>query len=155
MDDSWIEFHNLARDPNSHARKLSFLGNHSPHILGHGSGPPQATAGSYAHPFSRTYVYSTTIWPYSYLLCRTYSHTSVHVCNKNHNSSGGVSPLAEPIRYKAYRVPYLRYVASTFKHLTTTTTHCGLIKLINTDGVPFQIRVLHTIQSVILIVIAK
>ena len=30
-------------------------------------------------------------------------------------------------------VPYLWHVASTFKHLTTATTHCGLIKFINTD----------------------
>jgi hypothetical protein len=39
--------------------------------------------------------------------------------------------------------------------LTTTTTHCGLIKLINTDGVPFQAMILHITPSVILIVIAE
>jgi hypothetical protein len=87
-DDFWIEFHNLARDPNSHTRKLSFLGNRSPHIPGRGSAPPQATAGPYAHPMCRTYVYSATVWPYSRLLCRTYSHMLVRV-NINQNLSGG------------------------------------------------------------------
>jgi hypothetical protein len=29
-------------------------------------------------------------------------------------------------------------VASTFKRLTTATTHCDLIKFINTDGVSSQ-----------------
>jgi hypothetical protein len=38
---------------------------------------------------------------------------------QDQNSSGGVGPLAGP---NAYRVPYLQYVASIFKHLTTTTT---------------------------------
>ena len=37
------------------------------------------------------------------------------------------SPLAGPIKYSAYRLPYSRHVASTFKRLTTTTTHRGLI----------------------------
>jgi hypothetical protein len=67
----------------------------------------------------------------------------------------GICPLAGPIRYLAYRVPYLRYVASTFKRLITTTTHCGVIKLINADGVPFQAMMLHITPSVILIVIAE
>ena len=40
---------------------------------------------------------------------------------------GGRSPLAGPIRHRAYQLPYSRHVASTFKHLTTYTTHCDLI----------------------------
>jgi hypothetical protein len=69
----WIEFHNLARDPNSHAWKLNFPGNRSHFIPGRGSGPPQATAGPYAQSLCRTYAYSATEWPYSCPLRGTYS----------------------------------------------------------------------------------
>jgi hypothetical protein len=48
-----------------------------------------------------------------------------------------------------------RYVASTFKRLATTTTHCDLNNFINTDGVTFQVMVLHMTPSIILIVIAE
>jgi hypothetical protein len=39
-------------------------------------------------------------------------------------------------RLTAYHIS--RHVASTFKHLTTATTHCDLIKFNNTDGVSSQ-----------------
>jgi hypothetical protein len=48
-----------------------------------------------------------------------------------------------------------RHVASTFKRLATTTTHCDLITFINTDGVTFQVIILHMTPSIILIVIAE
>ena len=44
-----------------------------------------------------------------------------------------VCPLAEPISYLACRVPYLRHVASTFKRLINTTTHCGLSTILSTQ----------------------
>ena len=50
----------------------------------------------------------------------------------------GKSPLAGPIRYRAYRLPYSRHVASTFKRLTTCTTHCDLIHFSLYDGVPWS-----------------
>ena len=37
-----------------------------------------------------------------------------------------VCPFPGPIGYLAFRLPYSRYAVSTFKCLTTTTTHCGL-----------------------------
>jgi hypothetical protein len=151
----WIEFHNLARDSNSHARKLSFLGNHSPHIPGRGTEPPQASAGPYAHSLCRTYVYSATIRSYSCLLCRMYSHMSVRVCDKNQNSSGGVSPLAgqSGTRLTAYHIYGMWLVLSnTWPPLPHTAT----LSILNQHRwVPFQIMVLHIIPSVILIVIAK
>ena len=50
---------------------------------------------------------------------------------------GGRSPLASPIRYRVYWLPYFRHVASTFKRLTTCTTHCDLIHFSLYDGVPW------------------
>ena len=50
----------------------------------------------------------------------------------------GRSPLASPIRYRVYWLPYFRHVASTFKRLTTCTTHCDLIHFCLYDGVPWS-----------------
>jgi hypothetical protein len=125
----WIEFHNLAWDPNSHARKLDFPGNRSHLIPGRGSGPPQATAGPYTHSLCGMYAYNVTVWPYFRPLRGTYSHTSVHVCDKNQNSSGEVSPLAGPIRYRltAYHIYGMWLVLSnTWPPLPHTTTLSNL-----------------------------
>jgi hypothetical protein len=104
--------------PNSDAWNIqrSFRSNHLPFIPTRGSGPPQATVGPYAHPMCRTYVCSTTTWPYSCPRCETYSY-SVHdcrtyshllrnilphvgACAKNQITSGGaVCPLLGPIGY--------------------------------------------------------
>jgi hypothetical protein len=124
----WIEFQPLQGKPNSHAWNTdrSFRSNRLPFIPGRGTIPPQATAGSYAHPMCRTHVYSATVWSYSRLLCRMYSHTSVHV-NKQLKSSGGGRvhfPGWLVTRLTAYHIS--RHVASTFKRLTATTTHCDL-----------------------------
>jgi hypothetical protein len=121
----WIKFHNLARDPNSHARKLNFSGNRSHLIPGRGSGPPQATAGPYTHSPCGTYAYRVTIWPYSCLLRGTYSHTSVRVCDKNQNSTGGVSPLGN--RLTAYHIYGMWLVLSnTWPPLPHTATLSNL-----------------------------
>ena len=40
--------------------------------------------------------------------------------------------LGLPLTYNS------RHVASTFKRLTTATTHCDLIKFINTDGFQYE-----------------
>jgi hypothetical protein len=76
---------------------------------------------------SRTYVCSATTWPYSCLLCGMYSRTSVRVRKTKlrvvrgyvHSSGWSVTRLT------AYHNS--RHVASTFKHLTTATTHYNLI----------------------------
>ena len=66
-----------------------------------------------------------------------------------------VYPLPGPIGYYAYRVPYLRHVASTFKNLTTATTHRDLSKFINADGVSPKVMILNTTPSVVLILIVE
>jgi hypothetical protein len=55
----------LQGKPNTHAwnTNRSFRSNRFPHIPGYGSGPPQATAGPYAHQLCRTYVCSATTKP--------------------------------------------------------------------------------------------
>jgi hypothetical protein len=75
----------------------------------------------------RTYVCSATTWLYSCSLCGTYSRTSVHVRKtKLRVLRGYVHSSGQSVtRLTAYH--NLRHVASTFKHLTTTTTHCDLI----------------------------
>jgi hypothetical protein len=90
----------------------------------------------------RTYVYSVTVYPYSRLLGRTYSHTLVRV-NINQNSSGG---------------GYVHLSGQSGTRLTAYHIYgmwLVLIKLINTDGVPFQAMILHITSSVILIVVAE
>jgi hypothetical protein len=74
----------------------------------------------------RTYVCSATTWPYSYPLRGTYSCTSVR--EKNQITSGGryVHSSGRLVtRLTAYHISW--HVASTFKCLATTTTHCDLI----------------------------
>jgi hypothetical protein len=77
-------------------------------------------------PMCRTYACSVTTWPYSYSLRETYSRTSVRV--KNQITSGGryVHSSGQLVtRLTAFHIS--RHVASTFKRLTTATTHCDLI----------------------------
>jgi hypothetical protein len=115
--------------PNSHTWNIQrlFQSNRLPFISTRGSVPPQATVGPYAHPMCRTYACSATTWPYSCPLCGTYSRTSVHVQKTKLRVVGGMStPRADrllglPLTHNS------RHVASTFKHLTTATTHCDLI----------------------------
>jgi hypothetical protein len=100
--------------------------NRLPFIPTRGSDPPQATTGPYAHPICRTYVCRATTQPYSWLPGNTYSHTLKRVIGKP-NTSGGryVHSLGRLVtRLTAYHIS--RHVASTFKRLTTATTHCDL-----------------------------
>ena len=46
-------------------------------------------------------------------------------------------------------------MASTFKHLTTATTHHDLSKFINIDGVSHKVMISNMTPSVVLILIAK
>jgi hypothetical protein len=120
-------FKTLQGKPNSHAWNMqwSFRSNRLPFIPTRGTGPPQATVRPYAHPMCRMYVCSATTWPYSCPLCGTYSRTSVHV--KNQITSGGRYvhfSVRLVTRLTAYHIS--RHVASTFKRLATTTTHCDL-----------------------------
>jgi hypothetical protein len=124
---NWIS-KTLQGKSNSHAWNIqrSFQSNRLPFIPTRGTGPPQAIVGPYAHPICKTYVCSATTWPYSYPLCRTYSRTSVRV--KNQITSGGryVHSSGQLVtRLTAFHIS--RHVASTFKHLATTTTHYDLI----------------------------
>jgi hypothetical protein len=153
----WIEFHNLARDPNSHAWNIQWLfrSNRLPFIPTHGSGPPQATVGPYAHPMCKTYICSATTWPYSCPLCGTYSRTSVRVKNNQITSGGGYvhSSGRSVTRLAAYHIYGMWLVLSnTWPHLPHTTI---LSAFINTDGVTFQVMILHITPSIILIVIAE
>jgi hypothetical protein len=102
----------------------------------------------------RTYVCSATTWSYSCPLCRTYSRTSVHVQKTKlrvvgyaHSSGWSVTRLT------AYHNS--RHVDSTFKRLTTATTHCDLIKFSSTQtGFLSKSWIIITTPSVILIVVA-
>jgi hypothetical protein len=64
--------------------------------------------------------------PYSWLPSNTYSHTSNKVTKRSKYMWWGVCPHIS------------RHVASTFKRLTTATTHCHLIRFHNTDGYHFN-----------------
>jgi hypothetical protein len=128
--------------PNSHAWNIQqlFQSNRLPCIPTRESVPPQATVGPYAHPMCRTYACSVTTWSYSYPLCGMYSRTSVRVRKTKLQVVKGMStPWAD----RLLGLPFThnsRHVASTFKCLTTATTHCDLIKLfINTDGVSSKV----------------
>jgi hypothetical protein len=54
----------------------------------------------------RTYIYSVTVWPYSRLLCRTYSHTLVRVYISQNSSGGGYVhlPGQSGTRLTAYHI---------------------------------------------------
>jgi hypothetical protein len=143
--------------PNSHAWSIqwSFRSNRLPFFPTRGSVPPQATVGPYAHPMCRTYVCSATTWPYSYPLCRTYSRTSVCMQKTKLRVVGGFvhSSGWSVTRLTAYHIS--RHVASTFKHLTTATTHRDLIKFSSTQtGFLPRSWIRITTPSVILIVVA-
>jgi hypothetical protein len=115
--------------PNLHTWNIQWLfwSNRLPFIPTRRLVPPQATIGPYAHPMCRMYVYSVTTWPYSCPLCGTYSRTSVREKNQNTSGGGYVHSSSRSVtRLTAYHIS--RYVASTFKRLTTATTHCDLIK---------------------------
>ena len=120
-DDSESNFQPCKGKPNIHAWStvVSLPSNRLLLIPVHGSGPLSPTTGNHHIP------------------------TPMVLCNINKilslRESGGVCPFAGTISYYACPVPYLRHVASTFKCLTTATTHCNLIKIINTDGLQ-QIR---------------
>jgi hypothetical protein len=79
--------------PNSHAWNIhwSFKSNRLPFIPTHGSVPPQATVGPYAHQMCNTHVCSATTWPYLCPLCGTYSRTSVGVRKTKLQVVGGMS----------------------------------------------------------------
>ena len=55
----------------------------------------------------------------------------------------------------ALPISYLRHVASTFKNLTSTTTHRDLSKVINTDEVSQKVMISNTTPSVVLILIIE
>jgi hypothetical protein len=48
-----------------------------------------------------------------------------------------------------------RHVASTFKCLATTTTHCDVNHFYKTDRINLQVMIQHMTLSIILIVIAE
>jgi hypothetical protein len=125
---NWI-FKPCKGKPNSHAWNIQrlFRSNRLPFIPTRGSVPPQATAGPYAHPMCRKYAYSATTWPYSCPLCGTYSRTLVHV---RKTKLRVVRSMSTPRADRLLGLPLShnsRHVTSTFKHLTTATTHCDLI----------------------------
>jgi hypothetical protein len=173
MIQNWI-FKPCKGKPNSHAWNIQrlFRSNRLPFIPTHGSVPPQVTIGPYAHPMCRTYVCSATTWLYSCPLCETYSYSvcdyrmyshplrnilpHVGVCAKNQIMSGGgyVHHSGRSVtRLTAYHISW--HVGSTFKRLTTATTHCDLIKFSLTQTVFLQKSwIIITTPSVILIVVA-
>jgi hypothetical protein len=65
--------------------------------------------------------------PYSWLPSNTYSYTSNKVTKRSKYMWWGYVHFSGRLvtRLTAYHIS--RYVASTFKRLTTATTHCGLI----------------------------
>jgi hypothetical protein len=157
MIQNWI-FKPCKGKPNSHAWNIQrlFRSNRLPFIPTHGSVPPQATVGPYAHLMCRTYACSATTWPYSYPLCGTYSCTSVHVQKTKLQVVGGMSTrradwlLGIPLTHNS------RHVASTFKRLTTATTHYNLIKFLSTHmGFLPRSWIMITTPSIILIVIVE
>jgi hypothetical protein len=160
--------------PNSHAWNIQrlFQSNRLPFILTRGSVPPQATIGPYAHPMCRTYACSATTWPYSCPLCETYFYSvcdcrmyshplwnvlpHVGACAKNQITSGRgyVHSSGRLVtRLTAYHISW--HVASTFKCLTTATTHYDLIKFLSTlKGFLPKSWIISTTLSVILMVVA-
>jgi hypothetical protein len=116
--------------PNSHAWNIqrSFRSNRFSHIPGYGSGPPQATAGPYAHQLCRTYVCSATIWSRIPVCLAEHTPTRLCVCTIETKIIEWWRHVHLPghsgTRLTAYHIS--RHVASTFKRLATTTTHCDL-----------------------------
>jgi hypothetical protein len=123
--------------PNTHAWNTtgSFRSNRLPFIPTRGSDPPQAIAGhTHFQSVGRTSVAQLQN-PYSWLPSNTYAYTSNKVTKRSKNMWWEVCPLPGRLvtRFTAYHIS--RHVVSTFKRLTTATTHCDLIKFHNTDGV--------------------
>jgi hypothetical protein len=89
-------------------------------------GHHKVTVGPYAHPMCRMYICSATAWSYSCPLCGTYSRTLVRVRKTELRVVGGMStPRVDWLL--GLPLSIFRHVASTFKRLTTATTHCDLI----------------------------
>jgi hypothetical protein len=114
----------LQGKPNTHAWNIqrSFRSNRFPHISGYGSGPPQVTAGPYAHQLCRTYVCSATTKPV-FLSAMQNVLPHVGVCKHKIKVEWWKRvhlPGHSGARLTAYHIS--RYVASTFKCLATTTT---------------------------------
>jgi hypothetical protein len=119
----------LQGKPNTHAwnTNRAFRRNRFPHIPGYGSGPPQATAGLYAHQLCRTYVCSATT---KLVFLSAMQNVLPHVSACKHKIKVEWwkrvhLPDHSGTRLTAYHIS--RYVASTFKRLATTTTCCDLI----------------------------
>jgi hypothetical protein len=118
----------LQGKPNSHAWKHPKIipSNRFPHIPGYGSGPPQATAGPYAHQLCRTYVCSATTKP---VFQSAMQNVLPHVGACKHKIKVEWwrqvhLPGHSGTKLTAYHIS--RHVASTFKRLATTTTHFDL-----------------------------
>jgi hypothetical protein len=75
----------------------------------------------------RTYIYSATTRPYSCPLCGTYSRTLMRVRKTKLRVVGGYVHSSGRLVTRLTAYHNSRHVVSTFKHLTTTTTHCDLI----------------------------
>jgi hypothetical protein len=127
----------LQGKPNTHAwnTNRAFQSNRFPHIPGYGSGPPQATAGPYAHHSCRTYVCSATTKPV-FLSAMQNILPHVGACKYKIKVEWWKRvhlPGQSGTRLTAYHIS--RHVASTFKSLATTTTHFDLKTFIKTDRV--------------------
>jgi hypothetical protein len=112
----------LQGKPNTHAwnTNRAFRSNRFPHIPGYGSGPPQETAGLYAHQLCRTYVCSATTKP---VFLSTMQNVLPHVGACKHKIKVEWwrqvhLPGHSGTRLTAYHIS--RHVASTFKRLATT-----------------------------------
>jgi hypothetical protein len=93
-----IEFHNLARDPNSQFQKLNFPNNRSHHILGYGSGPPQATVGPYAHHVRDVPLQRDCMIVLPSAVRNVFLHVGACVQQKPIYRVVGISPFAGQIR---------------------------------------------------------
>ena len=115
------EFQSLQGKPNTHAWSTieSLPSNLLPFFPVNGSGPLSPTIGHHS---------SSLI-----VVVQCYQFHFIHFIHLIPKREWEVCPLAGPIGYQACRVPYLRHVASTFKRLINTTTHCGLIKILSTQ----------------------
>ena len=97
--------------------------NHSHHIPGRGSGPPQVTAGLYP-----------VLLP-------------VGVCEKpNYEGWGKSTCQANQVMGLPLTIFHDMWLV-LWKHLTTTTTHCDLSQFINTDGVHSQVMIHNPVRD--------